>query len=104
MPELPEVEAYRRLADGRALGRPIAAVRAPDSWFLKDGLTGVAARRALTGRSFESARRIGKLLLLDTDGGGQVVGLRFGMSGRLLVDGTAGDDRLLYGSDRGVGA
>jgi len=104
VPELPEVEAYRRLADECALGRPIAAVRAPDSWFLKDGLTGVAARRALTGRSFESARRIGKLLLLDTDGDGPVVGLRFGMSGRLLVDGTAGVDRLLYGSDRAVGA
>lgn len=98
MPELPEVEAYRRLAE-RALGRPIAEVVAPDAWFLKGGVTADDVVGALTDRTFGAARRIGKLLLLDTDGG-PTLGLRFGMTGRLLVDGTAGVDTLLYSSNR----
>ncbi|HEX2038711.1 MAG TPA: DNA-formamidopyrimidine glycosylase family protein [Acidimicrobiales bacterium] len=98
MPELPEVEAYRRLAE-RALGRRIVEVDAPDSWYLKAG----AAPAVLVGRAFTAARRIGKLLLLDTDGG-PTLGLRFGMTGRLVVDGAVGVDRLLYSSDRALDA
>src|SRR5712691_4386020 len=48
MPELPEVETYRRLAQ-RALERTIDEVVAPDAWYLKRGLTGPAAAEALTG-------------------------------------------------------
>ncbi|HTJ76270.1 MAG TPA: DNA-formamidopyrimidine glycosylase family protein [Acidimicrobiales bacterium] len=99
MPELAEVDAYRRLAT-RALGRRIAAVEAPDAWYLRGGLDAGAVADALVGRRFVDARRIGKLLLLDTDKDGPVLGLRFGMSGRLLVDGSAGVDELLYSSDR----
>jgi formamidopyrimidine-DNA glycosylase len=97
VPELPEVEAYRRLAE-QALGRRIAGVDAPDAWYLKRGADSETLRAALTGRSFVAARRIGKLLLLDVSDDGPVLGLRFGMTGRLLVDGAAGVDRLLYSS------
>ena len=119
MPELVEVEAYRTLAAARALGREIAEVVAPDAWYLKRGLTAAGASSALVGRSFEAARRIGKLLLLDASGAdtsgadtsgadtsdaspaaGPVVGLRFGMSGRLLVDGEAAVQHLMYSSGR----
>ena len=100
MPELPEVDAYRRLAESTALGRPIAEVLTPDAWYLKRGLTGPVARAALTGQSFTDAGRRGKLLLLATGDGGPVLGLRFGMTGRLIVDGTAGVDSLLYSSPR----
>jgi formamidopyrimidine-DNA glycosylase len=83
----------------RALDRSIAAVDAPDAWYLKRGLDSAAVALALMGRRFTAARRIGKLLLLDTDeGDGPTLGLRFGMTGRLLVDGTAGVDALLYSS------
>lgn len=100
MPELPEVELYRRLAE-RAVGRRIAEVDAPDAWFLKRGLDAGTAGRSLTGRTVSAARRRGKLLLLDTDGGsGPVLGLHFGMSGRLLVDGVAGVTDLLYSSNQ----
>ncbi len=99
MPELPEVEAYRALA-ATALHRPIASVDAPDAWFLKGGVDAGAVAGALTGRAFAAARRLGKLLLLDTTAGGPVLGLRFGMTGRLLVDGRAGVDTLLYSSAR----
>jgi formamidopyrimidine-DNA glycosylase len=97
VPELPEVERYRVLAE-HALDRPIDAVVAEDAWYLKRGLTEAGVQDALAGRRFCAARRRGKLLLLDTDKEGPVLGLRFGMSGRLLVDGQASVERLLYAS------
>src|SRR5260370_20007063 len=100
MHELREVEAYGRLASSVALWRPIAEVLTPDDWYLKRGLTGAVAQAALTGRSFTEAGRRGKLLLRSTGDDGPVLGLRFGMSGRLIVDGTPGVDTLLYSSPR----
>ena len=52
----------------------------------------------MLGHSVTSARRRGKLLLLDTDG--PILGLRFGMTGRFLVDGGAPVGGLEYGPDR----
>ncbi len=99
MPELPEVEAYRRLAEGAALGRRITAVEAPDAWFLKGGIAAQDVEAALVGRRLVAARRRGKLLLLDTNCSG-TLGLRFGMTGRLVINGVAGVDRLRYTSGR----
>jgi formamidopyrimidine-DNA glycosylase len=101
MPEGVEVEFYRRLAE-RALGRTIAKVRAPDAWYLKRGLDGETVKKALVGHRFVAARRIGKLLLLDVSDGGPTLGLRFGMSGKLVVDGAAGIDDLIYSSNRAL--
>ena len=98
MPELPEVEAYRRLAEERALRRVIARVDAPDAWYLKGGVDASGVSSALVGRRFDAARRIGKLLLLDVSDGGPAVGLRFGMTGRLLVDDHDAVGELLYTS------
>ena len=103
MPELPEVEFYRALAE-RALHRPIKSVDAPDAWYLKRGATARSVRGALRGRCFVTARRIGKLLLLDVSGGAPTLALHFGMSGRLLVDGVAGVDDLMYASNRELSA
>ncbi|HSS08513.1 MAG TPA: DNA-formamidopyrimidine glycosylase family protein, partial [Acidimicrobiales bacterium] len=100
MPELAEVESYRQLAERHALGRPITTVDASDAWYLKGGLTPTAVQAALTGRTFTTAERIGKLLLLSTSDDGPVLGLRFGMSGRLIVDGTVGVEELWYASNR----
>ena len=94
MPELPEVESYRRLAERLALDRRIDGVDGGDAWYLKGATTELGLIAALVGRRFVAARRRGKLLLLDTDGGGPVLGLRFGMSGRLVVDGVVGIDEL----------
>ncbi|MGH9079585.1 MAG: Fpg/Nei family DNA glycosylase [Acidimicrobiales bacterium] len=94
MPELPEIERYRTAAEA-VLWRPIVRVDSPDDWFLKGGTTGAALEAALLGRTFVSARRIGKLLLLDVDGG-PTVGVRFGMTGTLVVDGDAAIDHLRY--------
>jgi formamidopyrimidine-DNA glycosylase len=92
-----EIELYRRLAD-RVVGRTVEQVAAPDDWFLKRGLTPAAVTAGLLGTTVSGTRRIGKLLLLDTDG--PVLGLRFGMTGRLVVDGHAAIDELEYGSNR----
>ena len=99
MPELAEVEKYRRLAEEAALRREIVRVHAPDAWYLKGGLTARAVRTAVRGRSFAAARRIGKQLLLDTSDGGPVLGLHFGMAGRLLVDGRAAITDLWWASN-----
>jgi formamidopyrimidine-DNA glycosylase len=98
MPEMLEVESYRRLA-ATVLHRPIREVRAPDAWFLKAGLSAGVLTDALVGRVFVADRRIGKLLLLDLDTG-STLGLRFGMTGRLVVDGRASIESLEYSSDR----
>jgi formamidopyrimidine-DNA glycosylase len=97
MPELLEVEIYRRAAEV-VVGRTIECVSVPDAWFLKHGLTPLVLKAALEGTTVEAARRRGKLLLLHTDG--PVLGLRFGMTGRLVVDGLAALDELEYSSNR----
>ena len=95
MPEILEVELYRALAE-QALHRPIARAWMVDSRYGRGGTTPARLRAALVGRSFTAARRRGKLLLLDTDGG-PTLGLRFGMTGGLVVDGHEALDRLRYG-------
>ncbi|MFT5203447.1 MAG: formamidopyrimidine-DNA glycosylase [Candidatus Aldehydirespiratoraceae bacterium] len=97
MPELLEIETYRRAAEP-VVGRKIASVHAPDEWYAKGQTTTDELLAVLPGLKITGTRRIGKLLLLDTTG--PVLGLRFGMTGRLLVDGGASIDQLEYSSDR----
>lgn len=99
MPEGLEVELYRRAAEG-ALDRTIVDVTVPVAGFVRNGSV-QDLRDALVGRRFGAARRRGKLLLLDGDHvEGATLGLRFGMTGRLIVDDDAVIDRLEYSSDR----
>jgi formamidopyrimidine-DNA glycosylase len=98
VPELVEVELYRRVAE-RALHRTIAGIHAPDAWYLKKGLV-AESMDVLVGLHFAATERRGKLLVLPTQAAdgreGPTVGLRFGMSGRLVVDGVAGVEDLQY--------
>jgi formamidopyrimidine-DNA glycosylase len=95
VPEILEVERYRVLAQ-QALGRPVATVWMVDSRYGRGGTTPQRLQAALDGRTFVAARRRGKLMLLDTDGG-LTLGVRFGMTGGLVVDGREALDRLRYG-------
>ena len=97
MPELLEIETYRRAAVP-TVGRRIDTVHAPDDWYAKGATTTEELRSVLPGCRITGTRRIGKLLLLDTDG--PTLGLRFGMTGRLLIDGGASIEQLEYSSDR----
>ncbi len=90
-----EVELYRALAE-KALWRTIEKVWMVDSRFGRGGTTTRRLQSALAGHVFTEARRRGKLLLLDTDGG-PTLGIRFGMTGGLVVDSVEALDRLLYG-------
>ena len=95
MPEILEVEQYRTLAE-QALDRPIARVWMVDSRYGRGGTTVPRLRTALVGRCFAEARRRGKLMLLDVKDG-PTLGVRFGMTGGLVVDGREALDRLRYG-------
>ena len=80
MPELPEVETYRRFVDELALHEPIAAVQVLDRHSL--AVPEAALRAALVGRRFSGSRRVGKnLLLLLDEPAGAALTLHFGMSG-----------------------
>lgn len=101
MPELPEIEFYRRLAERSALERTIVEVIADDEWFLKGDTTKEQLQQHLTGAMFHRAWRVGKLLLLDTDRA-DVLGLRFGMAGTLVVNDEQGVTDMQYGSRRNL--
>jgi formamidopyrimidine-DNA glycosylase len=105
VPELPEVEAYRRLAEG-ALDRPVSRAVLGDRRFARGRSSPRHLLGALRGAWFTGARRHGKLLVLDLGGpaAGRRLGLRFGMTGRLLLDGRATMERLVYSSERDVSA
>ena len=113
VPEIIEVELYRRAA-ARCVGRTIVTVSAPDDWYLKKGLTAASLTATAVGASVGDVRRKGKLLLLDLSRGvdegaerlaapplaGTTIGLRFGMTGRIVIDGRVAMDELEYGSSR----
>lgn len=88
---------YRRAA-AATVGRRVVEVRAPDALMCRGGTTAEALTSALCGGTIDGARRVGKLLLLDV--GSSVLGIRFGMTGRIVVDGVAPITELEYGSGR----
>jgi formamidopyrimidine-DNA glycosylase len=97
VPELVEVEYYRRAALSLT-GALIERAEVLDARFLR-GTTPRRFRQALGGERITALERTGKLLCLRTTG--PTLGLRFGMTGIVLVDGTdALDDELMYGPRR----
>lgn len=98
MPEGVEIEIYRRRAEP-VVGRTIATVDAPDDWFLKGGVTAEEIVDAAAGATVAAVRRRGKLMVLDLSSDHRL-GLRFGMTGRLIVDDEAAIEYLEYSSQR----
>ncbi|MBW3662545.1 MAG: Fpg/Nei family DNA glycosylase [Actinobacteria bacterium] len=80
MPELPDVEAHRRLAARHACGHEVEAVRVPDGEIL-EGTTPQGLGRSLVGRTITAARRHGKWLVLELDG--PRLAVHFRMTGAL---------------------
>lgn len=93
MPEILEVESYRQLAD-RVVGATVARGWA-DAYLAKKLASPAAWARAVKGLRVTGTARRGKLLLLQTSG--PMLGVRFGMTGVLLLDGEAGLEGLFYG-------
>jgi formamidopyrimidine-DNA glycosylase len=81
MPELPDVETFKRYLDATSLHQRITGVDVRNAYVVK----GVSARelaRRLKGRCFESSRRHGKHLFVRSDGDFWLR-LHFGMTGSL---------------------
>lgn len=81
MPELPEVEIYRRRFERCALRRRIDRIEVTDRRILH-GTTADELRTALEGRRFVKTRRHGKHLFAQASGGRWLY-LHFGMTGDL---------------------
>lgn len=89
MPEVLEAEIWRRAIVPLA-GRRITEIRS-DPRVSPPNLAAAA-----TGASIVGVRRHGKVVVVDTTG--PSIGLHFGMTGRVVVDGVAPIDRLAYAS------
>jgi len=87
MPELPEIENLRHQQAAQALKREIAAVDLRDPDRLR-GARPADLTAALTGFSFESATRHGKILFLGVSCGWKLA-LHFGMDGTIAVYGAS---------------
>jgi formamidopyrimidine-DNA glycosylase len=79
MPELPDVENFRRYLERHVRGKKIEAVEVRSAKVLK-GISGAKLGRRLEGRSFERTRRHGKHLFAALDDGGSL-GFHFGLTG-----------------------
>lgn len=97
MPELVEVEYYRRAAQP-FLGATIERVVAVDERFVRGTGDASRLRRSLRGVTITSLERTGKVLVVHTTG--VALGLRFGMTGVLVAGGQDGLDELVYGPSR----
>jgi formamidopyrimidine-DNA glycosylase len=81
MPELPDVESFKRYLDATSLHQRIAHVDVLSAYVLK-GISARELAHRLKGRCFESSRRHGKHLFVRTDGD-VWLRLHFGMTGSL---------------------
>jgi formamidopyrimidine-DNA glycosylase len=84
VPELPEVEAARRLAARVAVGRRIAEVWCADDPIVFEGVRPARVTAALRGRRVRAAQRHGKHLWLELDRRPSLL-MHFGMTGGLHV-------------------
>jgi formamidopyrimidine-DNA glycosylase len=81
MPELPDVEKFKRYFDSTGLHKTIESTQVGDPRALGN-VSPHRVKKALRGHSFESTRRHGKFLFAGLDGGGWLM-LHFGMTGTL---------------------
>lgn len=107
MPELPDVEVFKRDLDANALHQPVASVHVGSrAGRLLHGITPAMLDQKLRGRALVSTRRHGKYLFARADAAGWLV-LHFGMTGQLeyanSVERLPGDAELLLQFENGAG-
>ncbi|MEZ0364959.1 Fpg/Nei family DNA glycosylase [Mycobacterium sp. pUA109] len=90
MPELPDVEGFRRALAGPLPGRRVCRVRVSDPGVLRN-TTPQSLGRRLAGQRFNRPDRHGKWLMLPTDG--PVLLIHSGMTGRPYYLPNGDDDR-----------
>lgn len=89
MPEGPEAEIWRSALE-TVVGRTITA-----AW-VDERVAPPGFVDEVIGARIDGVRRVGKVVVLDGPG----IGLHFGMTGRIVVDGEAPIERLEYSSSR----
>lgn len=89
MPELPEVERSRALAERVAVGRTIVRVGAADDDIVFSGVTPRKFKATLKGRAVVAARRHGKQMWLELDRAPHPL-IHLGMTGQLYAPGIDG--------------
>ena len=90
MPELPDVETFRRYLNATALHQVIARSEITDKRMLH-GISAETLQERLNGRRFESTCRHGKYLFTELDEHGWLL-LHFGMTGELHYGKTESGD------------
>jgi formamidopyrimidine-DNA glycosylase len=102
MPELPDVEHFKRRFSRAARGRRVAGILVTDPGILRN-VTVPELDRALRGRRFDEPQRRGKWLIAGTDGPAML--LHFGMTGDISWapdrSGRHRHDRMIVLLDRG---
>src|ERR687898_723224 len=102
MPELPDVEAFRRRFARYAVGRTIGDVVVTDPEILRN-VTDHELSDALRGRRFDNPERRGKWLIAWADGPSPLI--HFGMTGDIQwaadAEGRHRHDRVIFVLDRG---
>ncbi len=88
MPELPDVEGFRRLLQSHVVDEQITSVEVRDRGVLRDRSSDEFVQK-LEGRRFGEPDRQGKWLLAPTDGPTLV--FHFGMTGSLIWEGADGE-------------
>jgi formamidopyrimidine-DNA glycosylase len=91
MPEGLEAEIWRSAMEA-TVGRTVEAV------WVDERVAAPGFVDAIVGAMIVGVRRVGKIVLVDTDG--PSIGLHFGMTGRVVIDGVAPIDKLQYASGR----
>jgi len=103
MPELPDLEVFRRYFDSTALHQKIREVRILEDRLLED-IAPSRFRKRITEKSFESTHRHGKYLFAVLDDGSAVL-LHFGMTGFLSYYKESTDEsrhpRVIFDFDNG---
>ncbi|PXY19503.1 Fpg/Nei family DNA glycosylase [Prauserella muralis] len=98
MPELPDVEGFRRVFAEHAAGARVRDVDVLDAQVLR-GVAPARLRSVVRGRRFGEPARHGKWLIAPVAGDGEALLLHFGMTGSLVWD---GEDRPRHRHDRVV--
>jgi formamidopyrimidine-DNA glycosylase len=96
MPELPDVEIFRRRLDDAGAGRRITDVKMKAARLL-DGISAGELERRLVGRRIRRTERHGKHLIVTLDDGAALI-LHFGMTGTIETSaaGTAPKYEVLH--------
>jgi formamidopyrimidine-DNA glycosylase len=82
MPELPDVEVFRRYVGSTALGRTVTDLTLRRESDIVRGVSPTRLRKTLCGAKLTSTRRHGKYSFIELEGRGWLV-MHFGMTGRV---------------------